>query len=37
MREQMLKAIADCDRRSSGSHVGGGEGTALDAHERAPV
>ena len=37
MRERVLKAIADCDRRNSGSHVEGGEGTALVAHEGAPV
>ena len=37
MRERVLKAIADRDRRSSGSHVEGGEGTALVAHEGAPV
>ena len=37
MREQVLKAIADRDRRSSGSHLEGGEGTALVAHDGAPV
>ena len=37
MRERVLKAIADRDRRSSGSHVEGGEGTSLVAHEGASV
>ena len=37
MRERVLKAIADRDRRSSGSHLESGEGTALVAHEGAPV
>ena len=37
MRERVLKAIADHDKRSSGSHVEGRESTALVAHEGAPV
>ena len=37
MREGVLKAIADRDRRSFGSHVEGGEGTALVVHEGALV
>ena len=37
MRERVLKAIADRERRSFGSHVEGGEGTMLVPHERAPV
>ena len=37
MRERVLKAIADCDKRSSGSHVEGVEGTALVVHEGAPI
>ena len=37
MRKRVLKAIADRDRRSSRSHVEGGEGTVLVAHEGAPV
>ena len=32
-----MKAIADRDRRSSRNHLEGGEGTALVAHEGAPV
>ena len=37
MRDQVVKAIADCDRRSFGMHLEGGEGTLLVAHEGAPV
>ena len=37
MRERVLKAIADHDRRSSGSHVEVGEGTTLVLHEGTPV
>ena len=33
MRERVLKAIADRERRSSGSHVEGGEGTVLVLYE----
>ena len=37
MRERVLKAITDRERRSSWSHVEGGEGIALVSHEGAPV
>ena len=37
MRKRVLKAIADRDKRSSRSHLEGGEGTALVAYEGAPV
>ena len=37
MRERVLKAIADRDKRSFGSHLEGREGTALVAHEGASV
>ena len=37
MQERVLKAIADRDRRNSGSHVEVGEGTALVPHEGASV
>ena len=37
MRERVLKAIADHDKRSSGSHLESEEGTVLVAHEGAPL
>ena len=37
MRDRVLKAIADCDKRSSGSHLEGGESTVMVAHEGASV
>ena len=37
MRDRVLKAIADRDRRSSESHLEGGEGTVMVAHEGASV
>ena len=37
MRERVLKAIADHDRRSSGSHLKREEGTTLVVHDGALV
>ena len=33
----MLKAIVDGEKRSSGSHLEGGEGTVMVAYERASI